>query len=110
RQRPVTDATQCIDIRPRSLPPPRRILLNRGIARTHDGGDRAALGTNRLPRRAKVDQYRRAIYANDDVPGLNITVQKVRLMHCLQTIENREQYPTDLRLAEFILAGQKLRK
>ena len=62
RQRPITHASQRIQVRPRPLTTPTRVLLNRRIPRRYYRRNRPALRPNGLPSRPKVQQHRRTIH------------------------------------------------
>ena len=101
----IAHAAQCVNIRPRPLIAPAFILLDGRVSWRHDGRHRTALGPYRLTRRAEVYQHGRVIrVANDDVARLDVSMQKIRAMHCLQAVENRMQNRLEFILGQDALA------
>ena len=85
-QTPVTHRSQPINVRPGPLIPLNRILLNRRISRRHYRRHTPTLSRHRLPRRAKINQYRTAVIPYHNIPRLDVPVQKLRLMHYFQSV------------------------
>jgi len=78
-----------VDVRPWALLAARGILLDGRITGRDHAGNAAALAADFLPRRAEVDQHRRAGRCDDDVAGLDVAVHKTGAMHFRQAVQQR---------------------
>ncbi len=99
-----------VDVGPRPLVAAALVLLERRVAVGHHRGQRLAVMAERLARRAEIDQHRRAVFADEDVVGLDVAVEQAGFVHRLDAVEQRIEEFAHLALLERRCAGRDLRE
>ena len=104
RDGPIEGRAEAVDVGPRADLVRTHQLLGGGVGRRHGVEGRLRAFTQREPRRAEIQQDRRAVGPNEDVVRLDVPVRDPRGVNGLQPVEERAQQGADLRFGQRAVA------